>query len=222
MQVSNRFLALLRFQLAQFADRSDLSSLVVYVTQPGEANAPILVPIGQWPSDGRALPAVEAGSPLSLPAEERRWLPLRHQRVLLGAIQVETSVVPWPDSLGQRLQAVALCLTEALCLDLEQQQLQQTLEQQQAELGLLLHQLRNPSPPCAPSANYCCGASNRTSRTDRWWKACWRKSASSTATWMPSASWAATNKPPSAAKRRRPCYFPRAGGARGPAPARLA
>lgn len=144
MQVSNRFLALLRFQLAQFADRSDLSSLVVYVTQPGEANAPILVPIGQWPSDGRALPAVEAGSPLSLPAEERRWLPLRHQRVLLGAIQVETSVVPWPDSLGQRLQAVALCLTEALCLDLEQQQLQQTLEQQQAELGLLLHQLRNP------------------------------------------------------------------------------
>jgi signal transduction histidine kinase len=64
--------------------------------------------------------------------------------VLLGAIQVETSVVPWPDSLGQRLQAVALCLTEALCLDLEQQQLQQTLEQQQAEMSLLLHQLRNP------------------------------------------------------------------------------
>ena len=47
MQVSKRFLSLLRFQLAQFADRGDLSSLVVYVTQPGEANAPILVPIGQ-------------------------------------------------------------------------------------------------------------------------------------------------------------------------------
>ena len=144
MQVSERFLSLLRFQLAQFADRGDLQSLVVYVTQPGNGSAPSLVPIGQWPSDGRALPAVEASSPLRWPAEQRRWLPLRHHNVLLGAIQVETSTLPWPDTLGQRLQAVALCLTEALCLDLEQQRLQQTLKQQEAELGLLLHQLRNP------------------------------------------------------------------------------
>ena len=144
MQVSERFLSLLRFQLAQFADRGDLQSLVVYVTQPGNGSAPSLVPIGQWPSDGRALPAVEASSPLRWPAEQRRWLPLRHHNVLLGAIQVETSSLPWPETLGQRLQAVALCLTEALCLDLEQQRLQQTLKQQEAELGLLLHQLRNP------------------------------------------------------------------------------
>ena len=144
MQVSNRFSALLRFQLAQFADRADLRSLVVYVTQPGNGSAPTLVPIGQWPSDGRALPPVEASSPLRVPSEERRWLPLRHQNVLLGAIQVETTVVPWPDTLGQRLQAVALCLTEALCLDLEQQRLQRTLKEQHAELDLRLHQRRNP------------------------------------------------------------------------------
>ncbi|MEX0589389.1 MAG: histidine kinase dimerization/phospho-acceptor domain-containing protein, partial [Cyanobium sp.] len=144
MQVSSRFLALLGFQLAQFADRGDLRSLVVYVTQPGNGSSPSLVPIGQWPSDGLALPAVEASSPLRVPSEERRWLPLRHQNVLLGAIQVETTVVPWPESLGQRLQAVALCITEALCLDLEQQQLQLTLNEQNAELSLLLHQLRNP------------------------------------------------------------------------------
>jgi signal transduction histidine kinase len=144
MQVSTRFLSLLRFQLAQFADRGDLRSLVVYVTEPGNGSAPTLVPIGQWPSEDRTLPAVEAGSPLRMPAEERRWLPLRHQNVLLGAIQVETSVVPWPETLRQRLQAAALCLTEALCLDLEQQRLQQTLTQQEVELGLLLHQLRNP------------------------------------------------------------------------------
>jgi signal transduction histidine kinase len=87
---------------------------------------------------------VEASSPLRVPSEERRWLPLRHQNVLLGAIQVETTVVPWPETLGQRLQAVALCLTEALCLDLEQQRLQRTLKEQNAELDLLLHQLRNP------------------------------------------------------------------------------
>ena len=129
MQVSKRFSALLSFQLAQFADRSDVHSVVVYVTEPGvgtepgNGRGPSLVPIGQWPSTSRILPAVEANSTLRAPAEKRRWLPLRHQNVLLGAIQVETLSVPWPEGLGQRLQAVALCLTEALCLDLEQQQL---------------------------------------------------------------------------------------------------
>lgn len=144
MQVSNRFLSLLRFQLAQFADRSDLRSLVVYVAQSADPGTPTLVPIGQWPGDGRSLPALESNSPLRVPSEQRRWLPLRHQSVLLGAIQVETTVVPWPEPLAQRLQAVALCLTEALCLDLDQQRLQRTLNQQNAELSLLLHQLRNP------------------------------------------------------------------------------
>lgn len=150
MQVSKRFSALLSFQLAQFADRSDVQSLVVYVTEPGngsepgDSRGPTLVPIGQWPLTGTALPAVEADNRLRVPAERRRWLPLRHQNVLLGAIQVETLSMPWPDGLGQRLQAVALCLTEALCLDLEQQQLQQALRRQEAELKVLLHQLRNP------------------------------------------------------------------------------
>lgn len=144
MQVSTRFLSLLHFQLAQFADRSDLRSLVVYVTEPGAGDAPTLVPIGQWPRDGRALPTVEAGSSLRMPAEQRRWLPLRHQDVLLGALQVEAHTVPWPEPLSQRLQAVAFCLTEALCLDLEQQRLAERLRIQNEQLAVVVHQLRNP------------------------------------------------------------------------------
>ena len=144
MQVSTRFLNLLHFQLAQFVDSDELRSVVVYVTQPGEEEAPSLVPIGQWPSDGRALPNVEVSSPLRQPAAQRRWLPLRHQEVLLGAIQVESDTVPWPEALSQRLQAVALCLTEALCLDLEQQRLAQNLRLQDEQLDVLVHQLRNP------------------------------------------------------------------------------
>jgi len=144
MQVSTRFLSLLHFQLAQFADRSDVRSLVVYVTQPGAGDAPTLVPIGQWPRDGRALPTVEAGSSLRMPAEQRRWLPLRHQDVLLGALQVEAHTVPWSEPLNQRLQAVAFCLTEALCLDLEQQRLAERLRVQNEQLAVVVHQLRNP------------------------------------------------------------------------------
>ena len=144
MPVSKRFLTLLRFQLAQFADRDDLRSLIVYVAQAGAGSTPDLVPVGQWPSEGLVLPNVGPDSPLRQPAEERRWLPLRHQNVLLGALQVETNTVPWPSTLSRRLQAVALTLTEALCLDLEQQRLQADLQQQREQMKLLLHQLRNP------------------------------------------------------------------------------
>ncbi|MCP9888570.1 sensor histidine kinase [Cyanobium sp. ATX 6A2] len=144
MAVSKRFLSLLNFQLAQFADRGDVASLVVYVTEPGPAETPSLIPVGQWPSAGRVLPPLAADSPLRAPEERRRWLPLRHQGVLLGALQVETSHLPWPEPLRQRLQAVALCLTEGLCLDLEHTRLQHQLQHQQEQLQVLLHQLRNP------------------------------------------------------------------------------
>ncbi|MBM5801051.1 MAG: sensor histidine kinase, partial [Cyanobacteria bacterium K_DeepCast_35m_m2_023] len=49
MHVSERFLNLLHFQLAQFADRDDVRSLVVYVAQSGSDAVPALEPIGHWP-----------------------------------------------------------------------------------------------------------------------------------------------------------------------------
>jgi signal transduction histidine kinase len=144
MPVSDRFLQLLGHQLQQFTDCSAVRSLVVYVTHQGEEGRPTLMPVGQWPSGGRSLPAVGGDSRLRVPAEERRWLPLRDQQLLLGALQVETDGGVWPDPLRERLQAVALCLTEALRFDLEQQRLQRRLELQEEQVRLLVHQLRNP------------------------------------------------------------------------------
>jgi len=144
MPVSERFLSLLHQQLAQFVDCGAIRSLVVYVAHQGPEGQPSLVPVGHWPLDGRALPAVDSASRLRVPAEERRWLPLRHQQVLLGALQVESEASAWPEPLAQRLQAVALCLTEALALDLEQRRLEQRLAVQEEQLRVLVHQLRNP------------------------------------------------------------------------------
>lgn len=144
MPVSERFLSLLQHQLAQFVDCAAIRSLVVYVAHQGPEGQPSLVPVGHWPLDGRALPAVDSASRLRLPAEERRWLPLRHQQVLLGAMQVESEASVWPEPLAQRLQAVALSLTEALALDLEQRRLEQRLAVQEEQLRVLVHQLRNP------------------------------------------------------------------------------
>ncbi len=144
MAVSERFLSLLQHQLAQFSDCASVRSLVVYVTHQGPEGQPSLVPVGHWPLDGRALPSLDAASRLRVPAEERRWLPLRHRQVLLGALQVETAGSPWPEPLAQRLQAVALSLTEALALDLELRRLESRLTLQEERLKLLVHQLRNP------------------------------------------------------------------------------
>ncbi len=142
--VSERFLSLLAHQLDQFADSPQVRSLVVYVTHQPPEGPPALLPVGQWPVDGRRLPAVDQNSRLRQPTEERRWLPLRHRQRLLGALQVEYPGGDWPEPLRQRLQSVALCLTDALLLDLEQQRLAARLQDQEQQLRLLVHQLRNP------------------------------------------------------------------------------
>jgi signal transduction histidine kinase len=144
MQVSERFLALLTSQLAQFVDRDDLRSVVVYLALPDPEGRPHLVPVGHWPPEVRALPAVAMDRSLQVPAEGRRWLPLRHDRALLGALQVECRSPAWPLPLLQRLEAVAHSLTESLRLDLERQHLLQRQQRQDEQLRLLVHQLRNP------------------------------------------------------------------------------
>ncbi|KMM17316.1 hypothetical protein SYNGFB01_04735, partial [Synechococcus sp. GFB01] len=115
MHVSERFLALLQSQLDQFGDRDDLQSLVVYLTEACEDAPPTLVPVGQWPRSSRVLPELRVDSPLRSPAERRRWLPLRHDGLLLGAIQVEARVLPWPATLNQRrcrrTSALPFCAT---------------------------------------------------------------------------------------------------------------
>lgn len=142
--VSERFLSLLSHQLSQFSDSPQVRALVVYVThQPPEGEATLL-PVGQWPLDGRQLPAMGRDPSLRQPAEQRRWLPIKHQQRLLGALQVETQPSDWPEPLRARLQAVALCLADALVLDLEQQRLAARLAHQDQQLRLLVHQLRNP------------------------------------------------------------------------------
>ncbi len=144
MQVSPHFLTLLRLQLEQFSDRSDIRSLVVYLAIPRADGKPALMPAGHWPPQRMVLPPVEEDETLLLPSEQRRWLPLRHQSTLLGALRVELAGNAWPANLHPRLQAAAQVLTEALLLDLEHQRLTEQLERQQQQLRLLVHQMRNP------------------------------------------------------------------------------
>ena len=143
MQVSKRFLALLKQQLAQFADRPDLRMLVVYAALPSADGEPSLLSIGEWPQPALALQG-GMSEPAPAPGSTRRWLALRDGPLLLGALRIDTDCWPWPTPLSDRLEATALCLTEALKLDLEQQRLGRQLALRDDQLKLLVHQLRNP------------------------------------------------------------------------------
>ena len=143
MQVSKRFLALLEQQLAQFTDRPDLLALVVYVAVPEPGGQPSLVAIGHWPQSLALTEQAGTGSNVDSEAG-RRWLALRDDTMLLGALRVDADRWPWPDNLSERLEATARCLTEALRLDMEQQRLGRALSQRDDQLRLLVHQLRNP------------------------------------------------------------------------------
>jgi signal transduction histidine kinase len=145
IQASDRFLALLGHQLAQVADCPEVCSLVVYLAHATDQGAPSLVPVARWPVDGRALEASVGAGSLRVPSEARRWLPLRDGPLLLGALQVETVAVgPWSEPLRRRLQAMALCLADAVVLEREGERLRRRLDLQDQQLKLLVHQLRNP------------------------------------------------------------------------------
>jgi len=144
MQVSNSFLSLLHAQLHQFADCPELRSLAVYLASPGPEGRPHLIPLGQWPAQKASLPAIDQAIEGYRPDERQRWLPLRQGELLLGALRVESETLPWSPPLHDRLQAAARCLTEALCLEMEQQRLSNRLINQDEQLRLLVHQLRNP------------------------------------------------------------------------------
>ena len=99
--------------------------------------------IGHWPQSLALTEQAGTGSNVDSEAG-RRWLALRDDTMLLGALRVDADRWPWPDNLSERLEATARCLTEALRLDMEQQRLGRALSQRDDQLRLLVHQLRNP------------------------------------------------------------------------------
>ena len=145
MQLSNRFLALVKQQLQSFSGDASLDKLVVYVAQSSEGDAPSFTMLDQWPPDGGRLPEIADDPLLRIPAPERHWFPLRHDDLLLGVLRAEQQrESEWSDQLDRRLQASASALAYSLGLELERSRLVDELHQQRQQMNLVVHQLRNP------------------------------------------------------------------------------
>ncbi|MGC6482544.1 MAG: sensor histidine kinase [Synechococcus sp.] len=145
MQLTDRFVQLVRQQLDSLGTAGCLSHIVLYAAQGQHHAAASLVMVDQWPASATPLPAAQADPSLQSPSPERRWYPLRDGNLLLGALRAERLTdQPWSRDLDQRLQASASAMAQCLSLDLERAQLVEQLQQQRLQLNLMVHQLRNP------------------------------------------------------------------------------
>ena len=104
--ISQRFRHLVAQQLQQFADCGELVGLGVYVALPGASGELQLQLVHSWPMVAARLEAAEAAEPLLLPDQQRRWLPLRREAAVIGALRVDSDLAPWPDALRARLQGI--------------------------------------------------------------------------------------------------------------------
>ncbi len=139
-------MSLLQQQLRSFEAETSLKQLVVYVAKSKDGEAPTLEAVGHWPNISQVLPPVEKDVELSSPSHQRRWYPLQEGDILLGVLRAEgsSSFFRWPGELDQRLQAAAGILTFSLSLEIENSKLIDELSQQREQIGLMVHQLRNP------------------------------------------------------------------------------
>tara|TARA_Y100001968_G_scaffold136503_1_gene124587 strand:+ start:38163 stop:39296 length:1134 start_codon:yes stop_codon:yes gene_type:complete len=146
MKISERFLQLVRQQLISFETDSSVKHLVVYIAQSKDGESPSLEVVGQWPILEKTLQPLEADKELRAPSQNRRWYPLQEGSILLGVLRVERSDSDesWPEALDRRLQASAAALAHCLGLELERENLLNELGQQREQIGLMVHQLRNP------------------------------------------------------------------------------
>ena len=146
MKLSERFLDLVNQQLTSFKFETEIDSLVVYIAQTRDDQAPTLEAVGYWPIVEKVLPPVELDPSLRAPSADRRWYPLQDGSILLGVLRVERVPVneKWSDSLDQRLQATASSLAQCLGLELDRARLLDELTEKREQIGLMVHQLRNP------------------------------------------------------------------------------
>ena len=141
--ISEGFRRLVSQQLLQFSDSSELIGLGVYLAIPDAAGELQLQPVELWPAGSERIEPAPDG-PLLFADQQRRWLPLRRDALVLGALRVDSNAKPWPALLQERLLGAAQLLTEARLLDLDQQRSEAQLQQDRRQRSLLVHQMRNP------------------------------------------------------------------------------
>ena len=133
-------------QLESFGCFMGVRHLVVYLASAKEgANAGFEL-IGQWPQIDRSLLPIDDDPELRVASANRRWYPLQDEDILIGVLRVETEYKDgeWPLILDSRLKALASSLAKTFSLEIERQRSSKEINYLRNQVGVIVHQLRNP------------------------------------------------------------------------------
>ncbi len=146
MKPSIKFEDLVLKQLESFGCNMGVRHLVVYLASAKEGTNAAFELIGQWPQLDRSLLPIDDDPELRVASENRRWYPLQDEDILLGVLRVETEYKEseWPLLLDSRLKALASSLAKTFSIEIERQKSNKEINYLRNQVGVVVHQLRNP------------------------------------------------------------------------------
>ena len=146
MKLSNKFEDLVLKQLESFGCLMGVTHLVVYLASAKEGSKAKFELIGQWPQIDRLLMPIDDDPELRVSSPNRRWYPLQDKDIFIGVLRVETNFKEgdWPIILDSRLKALSLSLAKSFSIEIERQKNDEEIHFLRNQVGLIIHQLRNP------------------------------------------------------------------------------
>ena len=146
MKISQKFEDLIEKQLESFGCSMGVTHLVIYLASANQGSKATFEIVGQWPQVERLLMSIDDDPALKVSSPNRRWYPLQENDILLGVLRVETDFKGgnWPLSLDSRLKALSISLAKCVSLELERQTKNEEINYLKNQVGVVIHQLRNP------------------------------------------------------------------------------
>ena len=146
MKLSDRFEDLILKQLESFGCSMGVQHLVVYLASAKDDAKAKFEIIGQWPKTIKFLMPIDDDPELKASSPNRRWYPLQDKDILIGVLRVETNFDDgeWPFLLDSRLKALSISLSKSFSIELERQRNDEEINYFRNQIGVIIHQLRNP------------------------------------------------------------------------------
>ena len=146
MKLSNQFKNLVLKQLESFGCSLGVEHLVVYIASAKDGSKAGFEVFSQWPEIDKLLMPIDDDPDLKAASPSRRWYPLQDNDILIGVLRVETEFKDseWPLSLDSRLKALSTSLAKTFSIEIERQNNAEEISYLRNQLGVIIHQLRNP------------------------------------------------------------------------------
>ncbi|MBK16506.1 MAG: two-component sensor histidine kinase [Prochlorococcus sp. SP3034] len=146
MKLSKEFENLVSKQLESFGCSLGVEHLIVYLASAKEGSKAGFKLFSQWPEIDKLLMPIDDDPELKVSSPRRRWYPLQEKDILIGVLRVETTFTDgeWPLLLDSRIKALTSSLAKTFSIEIERQRNEDEISFLRNQLGVIIHQLRNP------------------------------------------------------------------------------